>query len=130
MKTFLLALLLFFGLAKTQAAETYAILKVTFTTKKVADRAYDDVASYYWKTIDGAKAGNLTKIGGELGIDTDTKGGFTEFHLVSGILKNGWSLRGVSATPPHVAKVDGLEFIREGKKVYHFTKEDSKPTEP
>jgi len=128
MKIILIAVMLFVGHVQTHADEAYAVLEVKFNTLMGADKVINDVAYYYWKTANGTDTGELAELGTKLKITNEVKGKFTEFHLVSGILKSGWRLCGVTATPQHKLNVGGNQLSKEGTRVYHFTKSDSEPT--
>jgi hypothetical protein len=124
MRTLSITLLFCMGLISSSTAELYANLKVTYSTEKVADRAYDDLATYHWKSVDKAVAGDLLGLSKKLKVNTETEGGFTEFHLISEILRRGWSLKAVEASPPYFSHVDNRKLYRERTRVFHFTRPD------
>jgi hypothetical protein len=126
MKTIVTMLMLFVGNLQSHAEDAYAVLEVKINTVKASDKEVKDVAYYSWQTDDRIDSGELAEIRTKLKITTEVNGKFTEFHLVSGILKSGWKLCGVSATPQHQTNVPSVH--REGTRVYHFTKSDSENT--
>ena len=130
MRTLSITLLSLIGLISSLTAEIYAKLEVTYRTQKVDDRAYGEKATYYWKSTEETFAGELVDLSKKLKIGTSVEGEFTEFHLISGILRRGWSLNAVEATPPYFGHTDGPKFYRQRTKVFHFTRPDPQPASP